>query len=135
MTIDLLANITRTLAPDADPDGPDTRAALLFAAEIAMTAAAAEPDDADHWTFAGLAVRESVDRLTEDLTDDLILSIEPSQLTLPGAAEAREPTRALVASLADFYASAALRETSQPWRRLAWASVAQHLDRAVQELS
>ncbi|MFY1702972.1 hypothetical protein ACN28G_14695 [Micromonospora sp. WMMA1923] len=133
MTLHLLLDAERGLHTDADPDGLAAQTALLVAYSSAMSAAALDNDTADNWTFAALSIREGLGRLTEQLHDVPTPIADPPQLDPQNITEARPRIRALVAALAAFYTAAAQRESGLPWRRLAWASVAQHLDRAARE--
>jgi hypothetical protein len=130
----VLDEAQQALVDGVDPDGAEARGALLLATDTALAAAAAGPPDIDRWTFAAVALGEARDRLEEDLTEHFVLTVEPIQLNAATARQAQAPMRTLVESLAETYASAATHDAQPPWRRLVWADVAQHLDRAVAEL-
>ncbi|MBN1174898.1 MAG: hypothetical protein JXA67_22255 [Micromonosporaceae bacterium] len=130
----LLDATQATITARTDPDGPDARGALLLAADTAAAAAATNPPDTDRWVFAAIAVREAIDRLTEDLSDDLVLAVDLPSLAAAATAAVHPPLRSLIGHLVDFYATAASGDTGSPWRRLVWAAVADHLDRAAGEL-
>ncbi|MFI0797016.1 hypothetical protein ACH4OY_30685 [Micromonospora rubida] len=134
MTLALISDVQRNLATNPTPDGAEARSALLVAHQIGMSAADVMPDIADRWTFASLTIGECIDRLTEGMPGELTLTVDLPQLTADMAEETREPIRSLLRALADLYADAATDDTASPWRRLAWASAAQHLDRATREL-
>lgn len=131
---DLLDEAQHAVNPDADPDGVDARGALLLAVDTAHAAAAGDPAEHDRWTFAAAALEEAVERLSEDLTTPYVLTAEPATANESRAADTRPAMLALVTSLADLYAHAAVDQAASPWRRTVWADVAQHLDRAAAEL-
>ncbi|WP_416903531.1 hypothetical protein [Micromonospora echinospora] len=134
MTLSLISDVQRDLAANPDPDGMEARTALLVAREIGMATAELSVDASDRWTFASLAISECIDRLAEGMANHLGLAVNPADLTAGSAEEMREPLRSLLRDLADLYADAVTEDTAPPWRRLAWASAAQHLDRALQEI-
>ncbi|WP_152748249.1 hypothetical protein [Micromonospora sp. RV43] len=98
-----------------------------------MEAADRDEHRSDSWTFAGLALRESYDRLTRELPDDLVTSCGPA-LRAVEPDEARAATVDLIAALARVASTAVASETFSPWRRLVWSSAATHLDKALREL-
>lgn len=134
MIEDSILYAQRLLTDDSGPDGVEALAALVIANKVADFVAGVAKDDPDRWTFASLSIAEGIDRLTEDLPGELVLPIEASAIDEDAVTTTLEPIRALLTTLAALYVSAAGRDSEPPWRRLAWASVAQHLDRALQEL-
>lgn len=134
MTSALISDVQRNLASNPDPDGVEARAALLVAREIGMSTADLSAGASDRWTFASLAISECIDRLAEGMADLLSISVNLPDPITESADETRDSMRSLLRDLADLYANAATEDTAPPWRRLAWASAAQHLDRALREL-
>ncbi|MDI5938292.1 hypothetical protein QLR68_08930 [Micromonospora sp. DH15] len=134
MTLNLILDLQRHLTRNPDPDGMEARSALLGAQQILMSGANVLSSGSDRWTFASLSVAECLDRLVGDLSDEATLTVDVSDFTADVAEEMREPIRSLLRELADLYADAASDDTTPPWRRLAWSSAAQHLDRALREL-
>ncbi|SCL12884.1 hypothetical protein GA0070616_0052 [Micromonospora nigra] len=133
MLNDLIAESLSVIATVESPDDAEFQSALLLSYNVCMEAADRDEVHSDKWTFAGLAIHDSYDRLTRELPDDLVAVGGP----VPGALEpdeARAPAADLVAGLATLAATAATSESHSPWRRLVWSSVATHLDRALQEL-
>lgn len=131
-SLPLLTATQAAVTAGTDPDGPDARGALLLAADTITSGIDPDGPNADQWVFAALAVREAIDRLTEDLSDDLVLAVDlpPLETTV----SVQVPLRSLITHLADLYATAATGDTGSPWRRLVWAAVADRLDRAAGEL-
>ncbi|MDG4756208.1 MULTISPECIES: hypothetical protein [Micromonospora] len=133
MVNDLIAESLSAIASVNSPDDGKFQSALLLSYAVCMEAADRDEHRSDSWTFAGLALRESYDRLTRELPDDLVTSCGPA-LRAVEPDEARAATVDLIAALARVASTAVASETFSPWRRLVWSSAATHLDKALREL-
>ncbi|MEU8376640.1 hypothetical protein AB0C22_26485 [Micromonospora sp. NPDC048894] len=134
MIEDALRTAHRAISLDSDPDGIEARAALLLAHRTADVASDEATTGQDRWTFTSLSIAEGIDRLVEGLPDELPPDIDVPDLAGDATNAVHEPLRMLLTSLSALYATAAGRHDGPPWRRLAWAAVTQHLDRALREL-
>ncbi|MFG3423209.1 hypothetical protein [Micromonospora sp. NPDC048063] len=133
MVNDLIAESLSAIATVSSPDDAKFQSALLLSYNVCMEAADRDEVHGDRWTFAGLAIHDSYDRLTRELSGDLVTVGSP----ITGALEpdeARAQAVDLVAGLATLAATAATSESHSPWRRMVWSSVATYLDIALREL-
>ncbi|MFJ2087562.1 hypothetical protein ACIOBK_33895 [Micromonospora chokoriensis] len=133
MVNDLIAESLSAVDAVDSPDDAAFQLALLLAYNVCLEAADHDEAHSDRWTFAGLAIHDSYDRLTRELPDATVAVSSPVTSAFEPE-EVRASAAGLVAGLAARAGTAAVSESHSPWRRLAWSSVATHLNRALQEL-